>query len=46
MFVQESIFKRSIRRKQTNRTCWTIETYSDELNCADVELFMNLTQQV
>ena len=27
-----SIFRRSIRLKQTDRTCWRIQTHSDELN--------------
>ena len=31
-FVPETIFRRSIRLKQTDTTCWTIQTYSDELN--------------
>ena len=42
-FVTETIFKRSIRLKQTDRTCWTIQTHSEELN---VELFMNITHYV
>ena len=31
-FVPETIFRRSIRLKRTDRTCWTIQTHSDELN--------------
>ena len=31
-FGLETIFRRSIRLKQTDRTCWTIQTHSDELN--------------
>ena len=31
-FVSETIFRRSIRLKQTDRACWTIQTHSDELN--------------
>ena len=30
-FVPETIFRRSLRLKQTDRTCWTIQTHSDEL---------------
>ena len=33
-FVQETIFRRSIHLEQTDRTCWTIQTHSDELNWA------------
>ena len=33
-FVPETIFRRSIRLEQTDRTCWTIQTHSDELNWA------------
>ena len=33
-FVPETIFKRSIRLKQTDRTRWTIQTHSDELSWA------------
>ena len=39
------IVRQSIRLKQTDRTCWTIETHF-QLNLTaepDVELFMNLT---
>ena len=38
----ETIFKRSIRLKQTNRTCWTIQTHSDELNWARRRTFHEL----
>ena len=31
-FVPATIFRRSIRLKQTDRTYWTIQTHSDELN--------------
>ena len=31
-FVPETIFRRSIRLKKTDRTCRTIQTHSDELN--------------
>ena len=31
-FVLKPILKRSIRRKQTDRKCWTIQTPSDERN--------------
>ena len=33
-FYLETIFRRSISLKQTNRTCWTIQTHSDELKWA------------
>ena len=33
-FVPETIFRRFIRLKQTERTRWTIQTHSDELNWA------------
>ena len=33
-FVPETIFRRSVCLKQTDKTCWTIQTYSDELNWA------------
>ena len=31
-FVLETIFRRSLHLKQTDRTCWTIQNHSDELN--------------
>ena len=34
MFVPQTIFRRSIRLKQTDRTCWTIQTHSDKPNWA------------
>ena len=42
-FDPKAIFRRSIRLKQSRRTCWTIETHSDNLTEPDFELFMNLT---
>ena len=33
-FVPETIFRRTIHLKQTDRTCWTIQTHSDEINWA------------
>ena len=33
-FVPEIIFRRSIRLKQNDRTCWTILSQSDEVNWA------------
>ena len=33
-FVPETIFRRFIRLEQTDRTCWKIQTHSDELNWA------------
>ena len=33
-FIPATIFRRSIRLKQTDRTCCTIQTHSDELNWA------------
>ena len=42
-FVLKTILKRSIRRKQTDRTCWTIQTPSDELNWARRRTFNSLT---
>ena len=41
----ETLFRRSVRLKQMDRTCWTIsKTHSYKLNLARrVELFMNLT---
>ena len=42
-FVLETIFRRSfIRLKQTDRTCWTIQTHSDELNRARRQTFHEL----
>ena len=38
-FVPETIFRRSIRPKQTDRTGWTIWTHSDELNWAGRRTF-------
>ena len=34
MFVPETIFRRSVCLKQTDRRCWTIQTHLDELNWA------------
>ena len=33
-FVPKAIFRRFIHLRQTDRTCWTIQTHSDELNLA------------
>ena len=42
-FVLKMIFRRSfIRLKQTDRTCWTIETHSDELNWGRRQTFHEL----
>ena len=41
-FVPETIFRRSIRLKQTNRTCWTIQTHLDELNWARRRTFLEV----
>ena len=41
-FVPETIFRRCIRLKQTERTCWTIQTHSDELNWARCGTFHEL----
>ena len=38
----ETIFRRSIRLKQTGRTCWTIQSHSDELNWARRRTFHEL----
>ena len=42
MFVPETIFRRSIHPKQTDRTCWTIQTHSDKLNWARRQTFHEL----
>ena len=44
-FVPGMIFRRSIRLKQTDRTCWTIQTHSDELNWASSRTFHELHSQ-
>ena len=41
-FVWETILRRSIRLKQTDRTCWTIQTHSDELSWARRRTFHEL----
>ena len=41
-FVREMIFTRSIRLKQTDRTCWMIQTHSEELNWAGSRNFHEL----
>jgi len=41
-FVPETIFRRSIRLEQTDKTCWTIQTHSDELNWARRRTFHEL----
>ena len=41
-FVSETIFTRSIRLKQTDRTCWTIQTHADKLNWARRRTFHEL----
>ena len=41
-FVPETIFRRSIRLKKTDRTCRTIQTHSDELNRARRRNFREL----
>ena len=43
-FVPETIFGRPIRLKQTDRTCWTIQTHSDELNWARRRTFHELSK--
>ena len=47
-FVPETIFRRSLRLKQTDRTCWTsIQTHSaTNLIRPDVELSMNFSRSV
>ena len=42
MFVPETIFRCSIRLKQTERTCWTIQTHSDEPTWARRRTFHGL----
>ena len=44
-FVPETIFRRSIRLRQTGTTCWKIQTYSDELNWARRRIFHELKSQ-
>ena len=41
-FVPETIFRRSLRLKQTDRRFWTIQTHSDELNWARSRTFHEL----
>ena len=47
MFVPETIFRHSIRLKQTDIPCWTIQSQSDKLIWARpvVEFFMNLSHK-
>ena len=42
----ETILRRSIRPKQTDRTSWTIQTHSDELNRARRRTFRNCIARV
>ena len=41
--VPQTIFRRSTRLKQTDRTCWTIQLIQTNLTEPNVDLFMNLT---
>ena len=42
-FVHKTTDIRSVRLKQRDRTCWTIQTHSDELNWAKHQSFHDLT---
>ena len=42
-FVHKTTDIRSVRLKQGDRTCWTIQTHSDELNWAKHQSFHDLT---
>ena len=41
-FVPETIFRRCIRLKHTERTCWTIQTHWDDFNWATCRTFHEL----
>ena len=41
-FVPETIFRRCIRLKDTERTCWTIQTHWDDFNWARRRTFHEL----
>ena len=42
MWSPETIFRRSVRLKQTDRTCWMIQTHLDEPNWARRQIFYEL----